>query len=130
MKLTEYRVTKFRSVDDSEWIKTGAVTAFIGENETGKTNLLLPLWKLNPAGSGGEIDPLADMPRSSYHAMRGKAADTTFVYADFATSPELIGEIFLLCCWMRMSQVESEQSLCAKISMPARTIGFSPSGTL
>ncbi len=49
MKLTRFKVTNFRSVADSGWIEVDAVTALIGVNESGKTNLLLPLWKLNPA---------------------------------------------------------------------------------
>jgi hypothetical protein len=35
----------------------------IGVNESGKTNLLLPLWKLNPAHEG-EIRPMSDCPSS------------------------------------------------------------------
>ncbi|WP_374292785.1 hypothetical protein [Paenirhodobacter enshiensis] len=65
MKLKKFRVTGFRSVTDSGWIDASDVTALIGENEAGKTNLLLPLWKLNPSGSG-EINLLDDMPRSRY----------------------------------------------------------------
>ncbi|GHV91151.1 hypothetical protein AGMMS50268_16540 [Spirochaetia bacterium] len=69
MKLIKYRVTKFRSVQDSGWIDLEMVNALLGENESGKTNLLLPLWKLNPA-SGGEIDLLSDVPRSEYSELR------------------------------------------------------------
>ena len=46
MKLTRFRVTNFRSVKDSGWVDIDDVTALIGVNESGKTNLLLPLWKL------------------------------------------------------------------------------------
>jgi predicted ATP-dependent endonuclease of OLD family len=49
MKLVRFRVTNFRSVEDSGWIDVDDVTALIGTNESGKTNVLLPLWKLNPA---------------------------------------------------------------------------------
>jgi predicted ATP-dependent endonuclease of OLD family len=62
MRLLRFRVTKFRSVDDSGWIEMDAVTALIGTNESGKTNLLLPLWKLNPA-KDGKISPTSDYPR-------------------------------------------------------------------
>ena len=43
MKLTSFRVTEFRSVKDSGWIDAEDVTALIGTNESGKTNILLPL---------------------------------------------------------------------------------------
>lgn len=55
MKLKKFRATNFRSVDDSGWIKVEDITALIGTNESGKTNLLVPLWKLNPVRDG-EID--------------------------------------------------------------------------
>lgn len=97
MNLRKYRVTNFRSVVDSEWIDARDITAFIGENETGKTNLLLPLWKLNPAGAGAEIDLLADMPRASYHTMRTKAAQTVFVSAEFEVEPALAAELGKIC---------------------------------
>ena len=65
MKLKKFRVTKFRSVQDSGWVELDLVNALLGENESGKTNLLLPLWKLNPAADG-EIDLLCDAPRGEY----------------------------------------------------------------
>ncbi|KAJ57417.1 hypothetical protein ACMU_02625 [Actibacterium mucosum KCTC 23349] len=82
MKLKKYRVTGFRSVTDSGWIDASDVTALIGENEAGKTNLLLPLWKLNPSGSG-EINLLDDMPRSRYAEMRTKPEDHDFITCIF-----------------------------------------------
>ena len=57
MKLARFRVTNFRSVEDSGWVDVDDVTALIGVNESGKTNLLLPLWKLKPARDG-EIQPI------------------------------------------------------------------------
>ncbi len=39
MELKKFRVTDFRSVVDSGWIDASDVTALIGENEAGKTNL-------------------------------------------------------------------------------------------
>ena len=64
---------RFRSVQDSGWIEADDVTALIGTNESGKTNLLIPLWKLNPA-KNGEINPLADYPRKEYHEIRAPHA--------------------------------------------------------
>lgn len=69
MKLSKYRVQKFRSVQDSGWITLDQVNALLGENESGKTNLLLPLWKLNPS-AGGDIDLLSDAPRGEYTEVR------------------------------------------------------------
>lgn len=82
MKLKKFRVTGFRSVSDSGWIDASDVTALIGENEAGKTNLLLPLWKLNPSGDG-EINLLDDMPRSRYAEMREEPEKHDFIRCIF-----------------------------------------------
>ena len=84
MKLTRFKVTNFRSVDDSDWIEVDDVTALIGVNESGKTNLLLPLWKLNPARDG-EIQQTSDFPKKMFGEIRAKPADYPFVTAEFTT---------------------------------------------
>jgi len=47
-KLTKFKVTSFRNVHDSDWIDAGRVTALIGQNEAGKSNLCEALFKLYP----------------------------------------------------------------------------------
>ena len=83
MQLTRFKVTNFRSVVDSGWVEVERVTAFIGINESGKTNLLLPLWKLNPARDG-EIVPTSDYPKTNYAAVRSNPSAFTFIRAEFA----------------------------------------------
>ena len=56
-KLLSFRVTTFRSIIDSGDVSAGECTCLLGTNEAGKTNLLLALWKLNPANDG-QIIPL------------------------------------------------------------------------
>ncbi|WP_175787263.1 hypothetical protein [Burkholderia anthina] len=85
MKLIKYRVTNFRSVKDSGDIDAGDVAALIGVNESGKTNLLLPLWKLNPAREG-EIQPTSDYPKTMFADVRSKPGDYQFISADFDAS--------------------------------------------
>jgi predicted ATP-dependent endonuclease of OLD family len=82
MKLLKVRVTNFRSVTDSSWLDVSDVTALIGENEAGKTNLLLPLWKFNPTAAG-EISLLDDMPRSRYAEMRNEPTLHRFIHCEF-----------------------------------------------
>lgn len=84
MRLLRYKVTNFRSVADSGWIDTDAVTAFIGVNESGKSNLLLPLWKLNPAREG-EIRPTSDYPKSRFGEIRENPENFAFISAEFDT---------------------------------------------
>lgn len=92
MKLLRFRVTNFRSVDDSGWVHTDNVTALIGTNESGKTNVLLPLWKLNPAKEG-QIDPLSDFPRKHYNTFRNQEPSPIFITAIFDMGDELAGEL-------------------------------------
>ena len=82
MELTRFRVTTFRSVDDSGWIDVDDVTALIGTNESGKTNLLLPLWKLNPVKEG-EVHPTSDFPRKLYTEIRSATPKPVFIQAEF-----------------------------------------------
>lgn len=84
MKLSRYRVSNFRSVKDSGWIEAGNVSALIGVNESGKTNLLLPLWKLNPARDG-EIQPTSDYPKRMFTDIRAKPSAFEFISAEFET---------------------------------------------
>ena len=83
MLLKRFKVTHFRSVVDSGWIEAESVTAFIGINESGKTNLLLPLWKLNPARDG-DIVPTSDYPKTYYAEVREDPSAFTFIRAEFA----------------------------------------------
>jgi len=85
MKLIKYRVTNFRSVKDSGDIEAGSVAALIGVNESGKTNLLLPLWKLNPAREG-EIQPTSDYPKTIFSDVRANPGGFRFISADFHAS--------------------------------------------
>lgn len=87
-----FRVTQFRSVEDSGWISASDVTALIGTNESGKTNLLVPLWKLNPA-KDGEINALQDYPRDKYHIIRALKRKPVFIAARFQLSEQLINTI-------------------------------------
>jgi ABC-type polar amino acid transport system ATPase subunit len=85
MKLLRFRVTDFRSVEDSGWIDLDKVTALIGVNESGKTNLLLPLWKLNPAYEG-QIRPNADYPKQNFGEIRSAPDKYCFITADFSVA--------------------------------------------
>ena len=88
MKLRRFRVCDFRSVKDSGWIDASDVTTLIGVNESGKTNLLLPLWKLNPANDGA-IDPISDYPRAKYGTFKAAEPKPVFIYACFEPSSAL-----------------------------------------
>ena len=82
MKLLRYRVRDFRSVEDSNWIDVENTTALVGVNESGKTNLLLPLWKLRPAKEG-ELEPTSDYPKAKFGDIRKAPKSFKFIEAEF-----------------------------------------------
>ena len=92
MKLKRFQVTNFRSIEDSGWIEVEDVTALIGTNESGKTNVLLPLWKFNPAREGG-IVPTADYPRKRYNEFRNLKPKPVFIRAVFDVGDDLAQQL-------------------------------------
>ena len=87
-------MTNFRSVTDSGWVDVDDVTALIGVNESGKSNLLLALWKLKPA-SEGDIQPTSDYPKKRFGDIREEPGEFPFVTAEFDTgsSRESLGQM-------------------------------------
>lgn len=108
MRLVRFRVRNFRSVEDSNWIDVNSVTALIGANESGKSNLLLPLWKLNPA-QDGEISPTSDFPRKRFSEFRAMTTKPIFIEADFT-----VGEL-LKKRLSRESNIPPEQLVVVRV---------------
>ena len=70
MKLKQFRVMNFKSIEDSGDITMDEVTCLVGKNESGKTALFEALSKLNPTEG---IDPhfkLEDYPRRMLNAYK------------------------------------------------------------
>ena len=63
MRLASFQITNFRSINDSGSIDTPQITAILGRNDSGKSNLLRALHSLNPAGGLAELSPIKDFPR-------------------------------------------------------------------
>ena len=84
MELVKFKVENFRSVEDSGWITVDRIGAFVGVNESGKTNLITPLWKLNPAREG-EIQPTSDYPKKLFGTIRANPGKHWFIQAVFRT---------------------------------------------
>ena len=96
MVLEQFRVTNFRSVMDSGWIDCDKVTSLVGVNEAGKSNIILALWKLNPAREG-EIDLLHDMPTKEYSVWRSIPEQKEFISAIFVLDDTLTNRVTALC---------------------------------
>jgi AAA15 family ATPase/GTPase len=76
MDLITFQITDFRSINDSGPITVGKITSLVGRNESGKSNLLLALWTLNPAGGLRDLSPIKDFPR---HRRLSECEDDTIV---------------------------------------------------
>jgi hypothetical protein len=63
MELKTFRVTNFRSINDSGEIDVSRITALLGRNESGKSNVLRALHSLNPADGFAALNPIKDFPR-------------------------------------------------------------------
>ncbi|MFS1985991.1 AAA family ATPase [Vibrio breoganii] len=55
------RVRNFRSINDSGEITTDNLTAILGRNESGKSNILLALQHLSPSGGMTEIEAIREL---------------------------------------------------------------------
>jgi len=64
MELDRFRVQNFRSIEDSGIITVAKLTALVGRNESGKSNLLLALSSLNPPTKRKPLSDIKDFPRS------------------------------------------------------------------
>jgi len=87
-KLSRFKVYNFRSIEESDWIQVADNSCLVGTNEAGKTNLLLALWKLNPANNE-PIIPLDDFPRHLYSEYKARNhEEDIFISADFILKDE------------------------------------------
>ena len=99
MILKRFQVTNFRSVINSGWIDCDNITSLVGVNEAGKSNLLLALWKLNPAREEGDavIETRDDMPRGFYTEWKDKADEIGFITAEFELDNDILDKISSTC---------------------------------
>jgi predicted ATPase len=66
LKLINFSVENFRSVASSGNIPIEELTALVGRNESGKSNLLLALETVNPIGGQKDLDPVKNFPRGRH----------------------------------------------------------------
>lgn len=91
--LHRFKVTNFRSIEESDWIEVSDNSCLVGTNEAGKTNLLIALWKLKPANNE-PIVPLDDFPRNLYSKYKTENhSEDVFIQADFVLNDNLAMEI-------------------------------------
>lgn len=74
MRLASFRVLNYRSINDSGEIAASRITALLGRNESGKSNLLRALHSLNPIEGFKALKPIKDFPR---HRRLEECTDST-----------------------------------------------------
>jgi predicted ATPase len=89
LKLRSFRVRNFRNIHDSGWIGVENLTAFIGPNESGKSNLCEALFRLRPYDGATSFDINFDWPVDRWES---KSADQIAISALFELTDEQCAE--------------------------------------
>ena len=90
--LVSFNVKNFRSINDSGLIDVSQITAILGRNESGKSNLLRALYSLNPAEGFQALNKVKDFPR---HRRLDECTDDTEVLSSrWALDAEERAELF------------------------------------
>jgi predicted ATP-dependent endonuclease of OLD family len=74
VKLKQFHIYNYRSINGSGPVDVGKITSLVGRNESGKTNLLLALHSLNPPGGPKDLSSIKDFPR---HRRLSECTDDT-----------------------------------------------------
>jgi len=93
MRLKKFKITNYRNILDSGWITTTNVTAFVGQNEAGKSNLFEALYCLNPYVTGAAYDDAEDWPVDDWKG-RKDSNGKMVCQAIFQFEPEDIESLF------------------------------------
>ena len=96
MKLVSVKITRYRSVEDSEkFAVEPGVTCLVGKNESGKTNILQALARANPVEPYGGLDEDIDYPaRLNRERRQAPSAEMIpVVAATFRYDPAEVTEI-------------------------------------
>ena len=72
MRLDRFKVTNYRNILDSGWINITNVTAFVGQNEAGKSNLFEALYCINPFVDA-QYDSTEDWPMDDWPGQKDSA---------------------------------------------------------
>jgi predicted ATPase len=82
MRLASFQITNFRSINDSGSIDSTQITAILGRNDSGKSNLLRALHSLNPTEGLAPLSPIKDFPR--HRRLEECTGDTPVVHTRWA----------------------------------------------
>lgn len=93
MDFVKFRVYKYRNIEDSDWIDVNKVTAFVGQNEAGKSNLFDALYRVNPFDEQASYLLDEDWPVDDW-GNKGKNKEHIVCRAQFNLTPEEIQDLY------------------------------------
>lgn len=83
MQLDRFKVTNYRNIVDSGWVRVSEITAVVGPNESGKSNLFDALYRLKPLKADDTYIINEDWPVDRWsekrEAAKHKVCDARFV---------------------------------------------------
>lgn len=106
MQLTHFKVTKYRNVWDSGWIEVGNITAFVGQNEAGKSNLFEALYRMNPFAPDEDYNIDEDWPVDDWG---NKHSSALVCQAKFALTSEEIESLYVAAGHLEPEPAQEEE---------------------
>ncbi len=92
MRLEKFRITNYRNILDSDWIQVQNVTAIVGQNEAGKSNLFEALYCLH-SYVDSRYNPDEDWPVDDWKGKRdskGKRVAAAYFVFDEGEAADLV----------------------------------------
>jgi hypothetical protein len=94
MQLIAFQVTNYRNVADSGRIDVNRITAFVGQNEAGKSNLFEALYRVNPFDHKATYNLDEDWPVDRW-GEKDPDAHAAVCRAEFSLTPDEIQALFV-----------------------------------
>lgn len=95
MRFTKFRVQNYRNIKDSGWIDVTSITAFVGQNEAGKSNLFDALYRVNPFMTEDKYNIDEDWPADDWgNKGKEKFKNIPVCETQFELSPDEIQDLF------------------------------------
>lgn len=108
MKFERFKVTNYRNIRDSGWINLCDVTAFVGQNEAGKSNLFDALYRLNPFVESASYDIDEDWPVDDWEN-KADAGEAIVCEAEFSLDVSDIQSLYDFAA-LELNDDESEDN--------------------
>lgn len=120
MRLSKFKITNYRNILDSGWITTANITAFVGQNEAGKSNLFEALYCLNPYVEGAAYNDAEDWPVDDWRG-RKESKGKLVCHAFFALDAADIQSLFAfasIAAEIQQGDGVEESAVASEIDLP------------